>query len=67
VLFTDGISEATDRDHQLFGIERLEASVAAAPGDAAGVRATVLEALGAFCGDSPQADDLTLVAVSREP
>lgn len=61
ILYTDGVSEATDSHDVLFGTQRLADAVASAPGSSETVEKAVLDAVSAFVGGAPQADDLTLV------
>lgn len=69
LAFTDGISEALDTRGELFGLERLVATLAAVgrAGATALADATVA-AVRAFALDAPQSDDLTVLALTyREP
>lgn len=66
VLFTDGISEAANRNGDEFGDERLRAVLsdhqASSPQQVvAGVAASVAR----FCAGAPQGDDMTMMVVSR--
>jgi serine phosphatase RsbU (regulator of sigma subunit) len=63
-LYTDGITEARDPAGQLFGDERLRASLhrAGAAGPDELVRA-VLEDVQRFAAGAPQADDVTALAL----
>lgn len=65
VLYTDGISEATDREGEQFGEERLCASVAALPTSltARELAERTLTALHAFLGDREPQDDITLLVL----
>ena len=66
VLYTDGITEAMDGNDDLFGKERLKEAVrAATPGDAHAIVTAIIAAVKAYAGDTPQADDLTIVTVRR--
>jgi sigma-B regulation protein RsbU (phosphoserine phosphatase) len=66
-VYTDGISEAMDRELRLFGTAGLTACLAGHIGQtSAHVVETVLAAVRAHQGDAPQADDITL-AVWRRP
>ncbi len=67
LMYTDGVTEAMDRDRQQFGLERLQAALRAGgrlPAQA------VCEAVGdgvrAHSGAAAQHDDITLVAVQVE-
>ena len=65
-LYTDGVPEATDASGQLFGTERLLATL---NGTTYGSSMELLEAVRAdveqFVGDAPQFDDLTMLAIKR--
>ena len=65
VLYTDGVTEATDPDDQFFLESRLEACLRAAPVDntARQLVERVSGAVDAFTAGAPQADDITLVAL----
>jgi serine phosphatase RsbU (regulator of sigma subunit) len=63
VLFTDGVSEATDADGELFGEERIEELVADSRDLAAHeLQRTIVDAAASFSGGELE-DDLTLVVV----
>jgi sigma-B regulation protein RsbU (phosphoserine phosphatase) len=66
LMYTDGITEASDHDEQMYGIERTVDSLAQVPPTAA--TATYIERLlgdvDRFVADAPQADDITLLALS---
>lgn len=66
VAFSDGITEATDLAHALYGDERLHAALRA---NAAASSTALVEAIigevDAFAADAPQADDLTLLVLTR--
>jgi sigma-B regulation protein RsbU (phosphoserine phosphatase) len=66
VVTTDGITEAMSGDDDMFGRDRLKESLlkyARCP--AQGILEGVLADVAAFCGDTPQNDDVTLVIVKR--
>jgi sigma-B regulation protein RsbU (phosphoserine phosphatase) len=68
VIFSDGISEAANRDHHLFGEDRIAEVILHHPG--AGAREMVmaiLEAARAHAAGAPQADDMTIVVLRRHP
>jgi len=68
VLYTDGITDAIDIAGGRFGADRLlEAVVIARGGGAADAVAEILAAVDRFVGNAEPADDLTLVAVRRQP
>jgi sigma-B regulation protein RsbU (phosphoserine phosphatase) len=63
VLYTDGVTEATNTDNEPFGPDRLAAVVQEYSGFPAQdlVRA-IRQSLQAFCAEKPLADDITLLA-----
>ncbi|MBI3697443.1 MAG: SpoIIE family protein phosphatase [Acidobacteria bacterium] len=64
VIYTDGVTEAENAFHELFGYERLEELVGrhyAAP--AAQLHHAILDAVSAFTAGVPQRDDVTLVVL----
>ena len=64
VLYTDGVTEATRADAEMFGEERLVEVVRRhARGTADEVLAAVLDAVGAFRGRETQEDDVSLMVV----
>lgn len=67
VLFSDGVSEATDAQDGFYGEERLLAYLAALPAPTPGdiVRGT-LASVREFAAGAPQSDDITVVAVRCE-
>lgn len=65
LLYTDGITEAMDPAADLFGKARLKEAIPAGPASAQEVVDAIIAAVKAYGGDTPQADDLTVVAVKR--
>jgi sigma-B regulation protein RsbU (phosphoserine phosphatase) len=66
LFYTDGATDILDPNGVAFGIERLTAAFSAtARTPAQQVCDRLLEALQAHQGDTPQADDITLVAISK--
>ena len=66
LVYSDGFSEAMNRRFEEFGDERLRASAeskADLPPEQ--LVESILGEVGAFCGDAPQADDMTIMAVQR--
>lgn len=65
VLYTDGVTEATDASGQLFGLERLqEAMLASAASEPQGVVDAIVRAVDAF--QIEQFDDFTIVVARRD-
>lgn len=64
VLYTDGVTEATDRDDEFFLESRLEECLRGARGDTARqIVERVSGTVKTFTADAPQADDITLMAL----
>jgi phosphoserine phosphatase RsbU/P len=64
VLYTDGVTEAEDRDQNLFGAGRLkEALVRHQNGSLAELQAGILGAVERFAEGASQSDDITLLVV----
>ena len=61
-LYTDGVTEATAVNGELFGDDRLKASLGEVSGDAEACCNGVIAAVDAFEGEAPQADDITVLA-----
>jgi sigma-B regulation protein RsbU (phosphoserine phosphatase) len=66
VLLTDGVTDMTDPHRRRFGEVRLMRTLRGVAGTGASqVLDAVVDALDAFADGTPQADDLTLVAIHR--
>lgn len=66
VLYTDGITEATDPDDDLFGEERLKTLVVFSVDESAQeIRDRVVKAISAFSGARGSFDDETLIVIKR--
>ncbi len=64
VFYTDGVTEATNTDDEMFGLERLREAVTCAEHDSAqSVMDTLLNAVQEFVGRQEQTDDLTVVVL----
>ena len=64
-LYTDGLTEANDKNEALFGTERmLEALIRAQNGTPEEILASVKGEVAAFTGDAPQFDDLTMLCLT---
>ena len=70
-LYTDGVTEATDANNQLYGEDRLLAAInRVKDADMRTLCEAVKKDVDAFVGDAPQFDDITMLAlryVGREP
>jgi phosphoserine phosphatase RsbU/P len=66
VAFSDGITEAMDAEGNLYDDARLVAALRARVGaPAPALLTTIVDSVAAFVADAPQADDMTLLIVSR--
>lgn len=65
MLFTDGISEALDEEEEEFGVARIEQVWAREDLPPEEMAASLLEEVERFKGNAAQADDQTVVIVSR--
>jgi sigma-B regulation protein RsbU (phosphoserine phosphatase) len=64
IFYTDGLTEANNRNLEEFGVQRLsEVTRSARRLSAEAIRNAIYDAVLDFAGDTPQADDLTLVVV----
>ena len=65
VLYTDGITEAANREQEFFGEDRLAEALAATPADAEAQELVeaVLRSVHEFCAGEEPGDDMTVVAV----
>ena len=68
VMYTDGVTEALDAREELFSEDRLQTELAASGlRDARDLAGRVLARVAAFAGDTPQADDIALLVLRRNP
>ncbi|MDX1523255.1 MAG: GAF domain-containing SpoIIE family protein phosphatase, partial [Anaerolineae bacterium] len=66
IFYTDGVTEAMNANHELFGEARLRAVIdACGTASAPRLLEAVVQAVRDFTGDTPQADDFTLVVAKR--
>ena len=61
-LYTDGLTEAENKEHELFGEERAQ-NVMRVRRTAANHLAAVQDAVKNFVGEAPQSDDLTMLFI----
>lgn len=67
LMYTDGVTEARNEDGQMFGLDRL-LDVAVQPGRTAHQLADLVDrAVRGHAGYAEQADDITMLFMSREP
>lgn len=62
-LYTDGITEAEDKDHTLFGEKRLKEALSNAAGTAEEKLSSLKAALSSFVGSALQSDDMTTMLI----
>jgi sigma-B regulation protein RsbU (phosphoserine phosphatase) len=68
LLYTDGVSEAMNVERDFFDEARLRALLASTgERSAQQLLEGIVGAVATFAGEAPQADDMTLVAVRRQP
>jgi sigma-B regulation protein RsbU (phosphoserine phosphatase) len=66
VFFTDGVTEARDEHGNFYGDERLHSLLRQRSWHSAdALLKAIVDSVAAFSGDSPQADDLTLIVAHR--
>jgi sigma-B regulation protein RsbU (phosphoserine phosphatase) len=64
VLYSDGATEAMNQENELFGLDRIVATVRQRLQASAQELCThLLATLAAYCGDAPQSDDITLLVL----
>ncbi len=66
-LYTDGITEAMDRQERLYGAQRLLDLLKRSDHDPERVGQAILADVKQFVGECPQSDDMCLVCFGREP
>ena len=66
-LFTDGLTEAENGGHELFGDERISSVLSSFQGSPQQLIETMTEAVRHFVGDTEQSDDLTMLAIQYMP
>ena len=68
IFYTDGVTEAQNNAHELFGEARLREAIAAnaAHSTAQQLLQAVVDAVERFTGNAPQSDDFTLFIVKRD-
>jgi sigma-B regulation protein RsbU (phosphoserine phosphatase) len=62
LFYTDGLSEAFSKSHELFGTDAIDAALLAG-GDASTILKTVLAEVARHTGDAPATDDRTVLAM----
>jgi sigma-B regulation protein RsbU (phosphoserine phosphatase) len=67
IVYTDGVTEAFNRQFEMFGLERLDRVLEDCRIDASGLIAAVLEALDAFTDGNKPNDDRTIIVARITP
>ena len=62
-LYTDGLTEAENGDHELFGVQRITEVFTTFKGSPQELIETMTTAVHQFVGETEQSDDLTLLAI----
>ena len=63
LFYTDGITEAMNSKEEMFGKDRLLTAVPPDCADADSMVTALIDSVEAFCGHSPQRDDICVTAV----
>lgn len=67
ILYTDGVTEALDRQGMEFGMENVMRSILASASEgAAGIITKLTDDLKSFVGTHPQHDDITLIVIRKK-
>ena len=62
-LYTDGLTEAENATHELFGMQRTTNVIKDFNGSSQQLIETMTNAVHQFVGDTEQSDDLTMLAI----
>lgn len=65
VLYTDGVTEATNLAGEMFRTNKLEETMRAHRGSASALADRIVAAVSAFAQGKPQSDDVTLLVIKR--
>ncbi len=66
MLYTDGITEAFNREREQFGLDRIKAILRQAPADVDSIVDQILTSVDAFAGGHAHGDDQCLLVVARQ-
>jgi sigma-B regulation protein RsbU (phosphoserine phosphatase) len=66
-LYTDGLTEAENARHELFGEQRVSDIISSFEGSPEELIETMTDAVHQFVGDTEQSDDLTMLAIKYTP
>lgn len=67
VVYSDGATDAIDRETRMFGTQALLDAIAAGPGTPELLGPALIDRITRFSEGAPQADDITLICFGREP
>ena len=68
LVYSDGFSEAMNRGFEEYGEDRLrQVAIRNTSSSPEQLLETIVQDVSSFCGDAPQADDMTILAVRRQP
>ena len=68
VLYTDGVTEAMNGEHEELGMERLQEILAATSSRSPEeINRSIFNGIRAFAGGAPQSDDITCLTLFRGP
>ena len=66
ILYTDGVTEAMNQEHEELGMERFQEILAAtAPHTPESINKAIFDGIRAFAGEAPQSDDITCLTLFR--
>ncbi len=65
IFYTDGVTEAFSPQNEIYGEERLQATIQAAAGSAQAMLDAIDDSVVAFVGDTSPSDDLTIMVLRR--
>lgn len=67
VVYSDGASDAIDRETRIFGTQALLDAIAHGPGDPKTLGPYLIDQISRFSEGAPQADDITVICFGRDP
>ena len=68
ILYTDGVTEAMNAEHEELGMERFQQILAALPSHTPeAINKAIFDGIRAFAGGAPQSDDITCLTLFRGP
>ena len=64
-LYTDGVTEAMDVEHQLYGEQRLLNVLRSTSMEPSAIVTAIVDSVDSFAGTEEQADDITMFVIRR--